>query len=110
MAECCAATAVTLKKRVTVQNVTRTADGQGGFTETWDDAATVWCSVEPVKAWERYQAAQLQAPVTHKIVMRYTRAVTPTSRLVYQDRIFHVKEAINRNEEGRFLDLRAVEV
>ena len=110
MAECCASVVTSLKKRVTVQNVTRTADGQGGFTETWTDHADVWCSIEPVKAWERYQAAQLQAPVTHKIVMRYNRGVTPASRLKFGDRIFNVKEVINRMEESRFLDIRAVEV
>lgn len=110
MAECCASVASSLKKRVTVQNVTRTPDGQGGFTETWTDAADVWCSIEPLKAWERYQAAQLQAPVTHKIVMRYNRSVTAQSRLKYGDRVFTVKEVINQKEENRFLTVKAVEV
>lgn len=107
MGKCCA---VTLNKRVTIQNVTRLEDGQGGFTETWTDAGTVWASLEPYKGWERYQANQVATPITHRIVMRYTSILTTESHLVYGDRYFGVKEALKRNEEKRFLDIRAVEL
>ena len=106
----CAYLPATFKKRVTIQNVTRVQDGQGGYTETWADTATVWCSIEPVKAYERYQSMQLAAPVSHKVVMRYTDAVTSTSRLTFGDRVFNVKEVINRNEVGRFIDIRSIEI
>jgi SPP1 family predicted phage head-tail adaptor len=95
---------------VTIQNVTRVQDGQGGYTESWSDVATVWCSIEPVKAWERYQAAQLATPVSHKVVMRYTSAVTSASRLKFGDRYLGVKEVINRDEQSRFLDIKCIEV
>ena len=109
MAECRASVAASLKKRLTIQNVARTPDGQGGFTETWADAATVYASLEPVKSYERYQAMQLAAPVSHTVVMRYTPAVTARSRLAYGDRVFNVKEVINQMEENRFLTIKAVE-
>lgn len=110
MGKCCDNPAVMLKKRVTIQNIAREEDGQGGYTETWASAATVWASIEPVKGWERYQAAQLATPVTHKIVMRYTPAVSTASRLIYDGRVFGVKECLNRNEDNRFLDIRALEL
>lgn len=99
-----------LKKRVTIQNVTRVSDGQGGFTETWVDGSTVFAGIEPVKSYERYQAMQLEVPVSHKIVMRFTAEVTEQSRLKYGERIFNVKEVINVNEDGRFLAVRAIEM
>lgn len=110
MGKCSDNPAAALKKRVTIQNRTLTSDGQGGFTETWADATTVWASLDPYKGWERFQTNQLATPITHKLVMRYTPLLTTESRLVYGDRIFGVKEALNRNEDNRFLDIRAVEL
>lgn len=100
----------TLKKRVTIQNVIRVSDGQGGFSETWASGATVYASIDPVKSYERYQAQQIAVPVSHKIVMRYNATLDETSRLRYGDRIFSVKEVINEGEENRFLTIKAIEI
>lgn len=110
MAKCCDNPAAAFKKRVIIQNRTFSSDGQGGFTETWTNASTVWCSIEPMKAMERFQTAQLATPMTHKIVMRYSSTLTSSSRLKYGNRIFDVKEVLNRNADSRFLDIRAVEL
>lgn len=109
MVKCCSSIVASLKKRVTIQNVSRVADGQGGYTESWSNGATVWASVEPVKSYERFQAMQLAVPVSHKIMMRYTSALDETSRLKFGTRIFNVKEVINVNEDGRFLQIKATE-
>jgi len=97
-----------MKHRVTIQTVSRASDGQGGFTETWNDVTDVWVSIEPVKGWERYQAQQLETPVTHKIMMRY-RSLSTKDRLVYGARTFIIKEVLNVNEENRFLQIKAME-
>lgn len=109
MGKCNADLVASLKRRVTIQSSTTVSDGQGGVTETWVDGATVHASVEPIKGYERYQAMQTQTPVTHKIVMRYRGDVTTASRLKYGDRVFWVKECLNVAEEGRFLEIKAVE-
>lgn len=101
--------AAALKKRVTVQNLVRTGDGQGGFVETWVDAATVWASVDPYKGWERFQADQAATPVTHKILMRFHRAVSTASRIRYGARVFGVKEVLDPNLDRRFLAIKAIE-
>jgi SPP1 family predicted phage head-tail adaptor len=100
---------VTLNKRVTIQNVARSEDGQGGYTETWPDGATVWARLVQKKAWEKFQAQQTQTPVIWAVTMRYRTDVTSSSRIKYGDRILNVKEIINRNEEKRFLDIKAIE-
>ncbi|MBP3955401.1 phage head closure protein [Gemmata sp. G18] len=98
-----------MKHRVTVQSLTRAADGQGGFTEAWVDGATVWAGIKPKKAYERFQAMQLATPITHEITMRYRPDVTSASRLKYGARVFEVKEVINEDEQNRFLTVRAIE-
>lgn len=94
---------------MTIQTKTATSDGQGGFTETWTDGPTVYASVDPLKAYQRFQAMQMQIPVTHQIMMRYRPDITNEMRLKYEDRIFFVKEIINIEERGRFLSIKAIE-
>ena len=98
-----------MKHRVTIQGPAKVSDDQGGFTESWEDGADVWASIEPLKGYEKFQAQQMQAPVTHRIVMRYRTDVTTASRLKHRDRVFWVKEVINRSEENRFLIIKAIE-
>lgn len=97
------------RKRITIQTLTRASDGQGGSTDTWTDGPEVYCSITPIKAYERYQAMQMQTPVSHNIMMRYRTDITTQIRLKYQDRIFWVKEIINQEERGRFLLIKAIE-
>ena len=99
----------TFRKRVTIQNKSAVSDGQGGFAESWPNGSTVWASIEPLKAYERFQAMQMQVPVTHKITMRYTDEITSASRLLYGDRVFWVKEIIDPEERQRFLIINAIE-
>jgi SPP1 family predicted phage head-tail adaptor len=99
----------TFRKQVTIQNVAQVSDGQGGFTETWNDGSTVWASIEPLKGYEKVQAMQMQSPQTHKVTMRYTAEVTAASRIRYGDRIFWVKEVLDPEERQRFLILKAIE-
>jgi SPP1 family predicted phage head-tail adaptor len=97
------------RKRVTIQNCTRVSDGQGGFDETWNDGSTVWAQIEPLKSYERFQAMQMQTPVTHRITMRYTDEITSASRIKFQSRIFWVKEVLDEEERKRFLTIKAIE-
>ena len=109
MAKCCSSLVAQMKRRVTIQSSSTLSDGQGGVTESWVDGDTVYASVEPVKGYERFQASQMQTPVTHKIVMRYRADVTTGSRLKFGTRVFWVKEALNLEEQNRFLEIRAIE-
>jgi len=106
---CCDYLPAKMKHQVTIQSKSSASDGQGGFTETWNDGDTVSAFIEPVKAYEKFQAMQMQTPITHKITMRYRADVTTASRLKYGSRIYWVKEAINVEEAGRFLILKAIE-
>lgn len=98
-----------MRDRITIQTMTAVSDGQGGQTETWADGDTVSASVTPLKAYEKFQAMQMQTPITHKIVMRYRSDVSTASRFKYGTRIFWAKEVINQEERNRFLIIKAIE-
>src|SRR5665213_2864274 len=98
-----------MNRRVTIQQVSETPDGQGGFTEAWADVATVWASINPAKGWEKMQAMQLQTPITHKLVIRYRTGLTTKHRLLFGTRIFNIKEILNPGESNFSLNLQCVE-
>lgn len=98
-----------MNRRIELQEVVRESDGQGGFTEGWTPIATVWAKIEPIKAYEKFQAAQMQTPVTHKIMVRYHSGITTACRILYDGRIFDIKEVVNVDEAGAFMRLTVVE-
>ena len=109
MAECIKYGVVDLNRRVIIQSVTRTSDGQGGYTEVWATFATVWASIVPMKGYEKFQAAKLETPVSHKMMMRYRSGVTTAMRILWGTRVFDIKEVLNMNEDNSFLQIIAIE-
>lgn len=98
-----------MKHRIALQAVSQASDSQGGYTETWATYATVWAYVRPVKGYERFQADQLQTPVTHKVTLRYRSDVTTAHQFIYDSRTFVIKEALNIDEANQYLELKAIE-
>lgn len=109
MPDCCEYRPAQMKHRLALQSLSRVADGQGGWTESWATEATVSAMIEPMKGYERFQAQQVQTPVTHKITIRYRSGVTTKKRFLFGSRVFEIKEVTNENEENRYLIIRALE-
>lgn len=107
MAKCC--TIADLKHRVSIQSKSDASDSQGGFTTSWATDATVWAAIQPMKGYEKFQAQQLQTPLSHKVTIRYRSGVTTAKRLLFGSRVLHIKEVINVNEDSAFLELRCLE-
>ena len=98
-----------LNKRVAVQAASTASDGQGGSTESWATETTISAAIEPLKAWEKYQAMQFQTPVTHKVTIRYLSGLTAKKRLLYGTRVLAIKEVIDVNEQHAFMELKVIE-
>lgn len=96
-----------MRRRLELQQEVRTPDGGGGYTVNWSTVATVWAEVEPISGRERFEAMRLQGEVTHRIVVRHRRDLTPdhTWRLRLGSRSFNVRAVINQGERDRFLEL-----
>jgi SPP1 family predicted phage head-tail adaptor len=94
-----------LNQRITIQSQTRTADGMGGWTETWATLATVWAAVWPVSAREILKAGQTSMEITHRIKIRYRAGVDPSYRILFGTRYFSIMSIINVGERGEWLEL-----
>lgn len=98
-----------LRHRITIQQMSRTTDGQGGWTESWADFATVWAKVKPMSAKERTFSQQIQENVTHKIVIRWLADVDSEMRISFEGRIFQIKGKIREDERRWFMEIMAEE-
>jgi len=58
--------------------------GQNVPNEEWDDVANVWVSVEPLKGREYDLAQQVNALITHKIIMRNMIGITDRTLTTYR--------------------------
>lgn len=109
MTRVCGLKCVNLDKEITIQSNTQTTDSQGGYTESWATLATDWADIQPASGFEKFQANQLQAKITHNIIIRYRSDVTAANRILYGSRTFAIKEVINMSEANTYLKIKAVE-
>ena len=98
-----------LNKRVILQYQTKVADGMGGFTVSWVDAATVWAAIWPVSATETIQAAMTTMTITHRIRIRYRARLRASWRVSWAGRYFNIVSPIDPNMAHRWLDLMCKE-
>lgn len=84
-----------MRQRVDVSNPTRTADGDGGYTDSWSAAspASMWARIEPATASviERVVGNTIEAPISHVVTMRYHGGITTKSRLAQGSTYYAVR-------------------
>lgn len=97
-------------KRITIQALTRTADGVGGHTEAWSTYAATWAKIETLSGNEDFQAWQIQSTNNYRILIRYRTGVKPEMRVNYGDRYFRILAVQNVDFADWELELTCEEV
>lgn len=72
-----------LADRVELYSRTETTDAYGQKALTWTLVATVWAKRVPMRAEERFEAAQMQTDVMERFFIRARSDVANTWRLVW---------------------------
>lgn len=99
-----------LRHRVTLQRPTEGVDELGNPTTVWQDVATVWASVEPLRGQRQLVAQQAFGLVTYRIRMRYRRDVSVSWRVIWDGRVLEARAALDVEGRHRELEVMAVEV
>jgi SPP1 family predicted phage head-tail adaptor len=94
---------------VTIQQMVAAQDSYGSPTDQWEDVATVWASVEPLKGRELIAAQAVQAEIAGRIRLRYRPDVTTAHRVVFGNLIFNILSVINPAYRNRELELMTSE-
>jgi len=98
-----------LRHRITIQSPTETQDTYGEPVPTWSTYLTAWASVEPIKGREYWESQQINAEVTHKIIMRYRSGLNPKMRVSWGNRTFNIHSILNEYERDNKLTLMVTE-
>ena len=98
-----------LRHTIVIQQEARTPDGQGGFTIVWNTFATVYGGFEPLSGVESVVARQLQDATTHRLTIRYLSGVKAGMRVLYNSRLFNIRDVLNLDERNRWMELRVEE-
>jgi len=100
-----------LRHRVEIQEAKVSIDAHRARTRTWATAATVWASVEPLAGREGLIAKQVDARLTHRVVIRYYAGLTPANhRLRLSDtRALGIVEVKDIEERHRSMEILCYE-
>lgn len=97
-----------LRHKIEIQSVSGSENDFGERVDEWTTDATVSAAIEPLRGSERLLAQQVQANVSHLIIMRY-RAVTSDQRVKFGSRIFDIQAVLNIDERNRETHLACAE-
>lgn len=98
-----------LRHRITIQQKSKTSDGQGGFSYSWSTLATVWAKVSPVSTRERLYGQQIEYQRTHQIWLRYRSDITQEMQVTFDGRTFQIKGVFSPDERKIYTVLDAEE-
>lgn len=101
-----------LRHEIILQEITYVQDGYGGTVvkSTWADIATVRALVEPLRGREYYDAQQINAELSMKVLIRYYPGVAPKWRIKWGTRILEIVEVLDIAGRLRSLQLLCSEV
>lgn len=99
-----------LKQKVTIKTFSETQNDFGEVIQGESDFAIVYASIIPISGKEYFASKSVNAEVTHKIEMRFLSGVTPSMKIVYNNRTFNIESVINIREANKTLQLMATEI
>lgn len=98
-----------MRHRATVQARTVTQDAFGGFEQTWSTETERWVHLEPLSARELFQAAQVQADISHRITLRFLDGLTTKHRMIINSKTYEIGSVTNPDGLKRFHVCLAIE-
>ena len=96
-----------MNKRITIQRLAVTEDGEWGSTTAWSDHLTRWANVQPMSANERMRNQGPSSEATYVIRMRYLSDFTGEDRISWNNKIFDIVGIINVDERNAELEVMA---
>jgi len=79
-----------LWQSVTFQNATKTPDGGGGFSEVWEDVATVQAGIAAVSGQERMASMRIEAISKWRLWCKPVAGITEESRVMIDGQAYNI--------------------
>jgi SPP1 family predicted phage head-tail adaptor len=96
-----------LRQSVEFQRITRASDGAGGWTETWARiaAAPSRAMVRQLSGSEAWRFDRINIVANLMVVVRYSAAITPADRVMFQGRAHNITSVNNVDFENKWLEI-----
>jgi len=98
-----------MRHKIVIQEKTRTADGQGGWTTAWTDTLTLWAKMRAPSGLERIEAMRLTGQVQHYLLVYYDSRVNTRHRVKWHDgadwRYLQIDQVLDPNGMRRHLEI-----
>jgi len=94
----------------TQSRMSRTADGQGGWAESWSDMGTIDGRMRPATATEQVVAMQRQVGISHVLYCDAEVEVLREDRLTGEGRTWRVVAVREPSHMGHHLDIDCEEL
>ncbi len=99
--------AAMLREPVTFERLTRTSDGQGGYTEAWAaiSGAPDRAYVKAMSGSERWRSDRVEATSNYLAVVRYFAGLTEQDRIVIRSQNGQIRFINNLEFKNRWLEI-----
>ena len=98
-----------LNKRITILKKVDSINALNQKSKTYEEVATVWASVAPVRGTERYELQKLHEEVTYRIYMRYLPGIRADMYVRCGEMLFEIQSVIDVDLERKMLEIDCVE-
>ena len=91
-----------MRHRIRIQRLSQVRNEFGEPENSWEDAAIVWASIQPVSGREFLEGMKAQAEVTHNVTIRSNPALKASMRVLFGERvldILHIIDTWERHHE-----------
>lgn len=99
-----------IRHRLVLQKAVYARDEIGGTVVMWQDAASLWGSIEPLRGEERFNNQKFEAHRFFKISTRFRADITTSARFRKGERQFLIRSVMNRDEENHTLEMVCEEI
>lgn len=97
-----------LNRALVLEGAIRTADGAGGFTETWTALGTLWAELLPGSGSDVLGEERMLSAVPYRVTVRGAPVASPSrpeagQRFREGTRLFRIQAVTERDGQGRYL-------
>jgi len=95
---------------IALQSYVETRSASGHVTKTYTTYASVWAKFRTLSGYEKLMAQQVAATLSHEVSILYRSDVQADHRIVWDSRIFDIKDVRNVDEQNIEIRMLCIEV
>ena len=99
-----------LNQRANILAPALAPDGAGGASQSWQVAATVWCSLEPATGEDVFASDAVQSRAQYRIVLRRYTLVEAGMRVAVCNRLFRIHAVLDEGDPAQIMTLLCEEL